>query len=80
VKQAFKELNQMQYNFNIEVNGYKLGVTVDKSGYWGIYKMALKPFSVETINASKDLSYAYYALTHSGWIRDQFLKGKSVRL
>ena len=70
----------MKHNFNVEINGYKLGVTVDKSGYWGIYKMAQKPFSVETVNASKDLSYAYYALTHSGRIQSQFLKGKSVRL
>ncbi|EGW39352.1 hypothetical protein [Desulfosporosinus sp. OT] len=42
--------------------------------------MALKPFGVETINAREDLSYAYYALTHSGWIQNQFLKGRSVKL
>ncbi|MDR3600237.1 MAG: hypothetical protein P4L49_07120 [Desulfosporosinus sp.] len=70
----------MKYNFNVEINGYKLGVAVDKPSYWGIYKMALKPFSVETINAREALSHAYYALTHSGRIQSQFLKGKSVRL
>jgi len=65
----------LKHTFNVEINGYKLGVTVDKSSYCGIYRMALKPFSVETINASKDLSCAYYALTHSGQIQSQFLKG-----
>lgn len=73
-------MRHLRHNFNIEINGYKLGVTVDKSSYWGIYKMSLKPFEVETINASENLSYAYYALTHSGWVQNQFLKGRPVRL
>ncbi|EGW37072.1 hypothetical protein DOT_4972 [Desulfosporosinus sp. OT] len=42
--------------------------------------MSLKPFQVETVNAREDLSYAYNALTHNGWIQNQFLKGRSVRL
>lgn len=70
----------MRHNFNVVINGYKLGVTVDKTSYWGIYKMSLKPFEVETINAREVLSYAYNALTHSGWIQNQFLKGRLVRL
>lgn len=70
----------MMHNFNIEINGYKLGVTVDKEGYYEIYKLSLKPFEVETINAKEVLSYAYNALTHSGWIQNQFLKGRPVRL
>jgi hypothetical protein len=70
----------LRYNFNVEINGFKLGVTVDKSGYQGMYKMSLKPFDIETINACEDLSYAHYALTHKGRIQDQFLKGRPVRL
>lgn len=70
----------MIHNFNIELNGYKLGVTVDKSSYWGMYKMAQKPFKVETINPVVDLSYAYYSLVHDRRIQDQLLRGKTVRL
>lgn len=70
----------MKYKFNIEINGFKLGVIVNRSSYWAMYKMAPKPFEAETINPETDLSYAYYALTHNRRIQDQFLKGKPVRL
>ena len=70
----------MRHNFNIEISGIKFGVIVNKSGYWGMYKMASKPFKVETINPETELSYAYYALIHNRRIQDQILKGKLVRL
>ncbi len=70
----------MKHKFNVEINGFKFGVTVNKSSYWGMCKMAPKPFIDETINPREDLSYAYYALTHNRRIQDQFFKGKPVRL
>ena len=70
----------MRHNFNVEIGGFKFGVIVNKSGYWGTYKLASKPFKSESINPSKDLSYAYYALTHNRRIQEQFLRGKPVRL
>jgi len=69
-----------RHNFNIEINGLKFGVIVDKSGYKGMYKMASKPFQSETINPALDLPYAFYALTHNRRIQRQFFKGESVRL
>ena len=70
----------MRHNFNVEINGVKFGVIVNKSGYWGMYEMASKPFKVETINPETELSYAYYALTHNRRIQDSLLKGKPVKL
>lgn len=70
----------MRHNFNIEINGLKLGVIANKSSYWGIYKMAPRPFKTETINPETELSYAYYTLTHNRKIQDDFLKGKPMRL
>ncbi len=70
----------MEHKFNIEIYGFKLGVIVNISGYWGMYKMVPKPFITETINPRKDLSFAYYALTHNRLIQKQFLSGKPVRL
>lgn len=70
----------MRYVFNLEIKGLKLGVAVDKSSYWGMYKMYPKPFNQETINPERDLAYAYYSLLHNRRIQDEFLKGKTIRL
>jgi hypothetical protein len=70
----------MIHNFNIEIGGKKVGVTVSKKSYWGTYKMAAKPFSTETINAAADLSYAYYTLTHNRKIQEDLLHGKTIKL
>jgi hypothetical protein len=68
------------HNFNLEIGGKKVGVTVNKKSYWGTYKMAAKPFTTETINAAADLSYAYYTLTHNRKIQEDLLLGKSIKL
>ncbi len=70
----------MEHKFNIEINGFKLGVIANISGCWGMYKMAPKPFNTETINPRDDPSFAYYALVHNRRIQNQFLSGKPVRL
>jgi len=71
----------MEHKFNIEVNGFKLGVIARKSSQWGtLYKLALRPFNTETINPKEKLPYAHYVLTHDRRIQKQFLRGKPVRL